>query len=186
MSVSGEIGAAHRAGGVGMPPAGGGSSTPGGESYYSRGGAALVPTSTPAYTGTYSPMYPLSACNDPACGMLGVAGGDVPVSHPTVDAAAQRRSAEYNASVESLAVAQREVGVEVEQALLALRGRIDELLKFTQSGHSASAAETAAVAAPPYNMYPPPSTGVLHQQGVGGAASTPRRRERSRRGRQRS
>ena len=127
-----------------------------------------MPTSTPAYTGAYSPMYPLSAANDPAMGMLGVCGGELPVSHPTVDAATQRRSAEYNASVESLAVAQREVAVEVEQTLLALRGRIDELLRFTQAGHSASASETAAVAAAVAAAAPPSAA-------MPAATTTPRR-----------
>ena len=47
---------------------------------------------------------------------------------------AKRRSLEYEMSVDALNQAQRELATDVEESLLALRGRIDELLAFVQAG----------------------------------------------------
>ena len=129
MSVNGEVGDSglHQTGGVGMPP---------------------------PSPGRYNPSYPVSALNDPShynpvtSGASSYGrGAEASSGSAAYDAAAQRRSAEYNSSVEHLAVAQREVSYEVEQALLALRGRIDELLHFTQATHGHSSTEAVSAAA---------------------------------------
>ena len=49
---------------------------------------------------------------------------------------AKRRAMEYEASVGALNQAHQEVASEVEEALLALRGRVDELLAFVQGAPS--------------------------------------------------
>ena len=105
----------------------------------------------------FDPGYPVSAYNNPA-------GPVTPARSGAVEDAMQRRSVEYNGSVESLNAAQREVAVEVEQALLALRGRIDELLVFTQGGGQPTPASEGALvpstlpASLPPSSLPPSST----------------------------
>ena len=64
-----------------------------------------------------------------------------------LEADGRRRAAEYEVSVGSLNQAHREVATEVEEALLALRGRVDELLAFVQGGSTAEGQPAAAVAA---------------------------------------
>ena len=63
-----------------------------------------------------------------------------------LQAAAQERSRQYQESVEALHASQREIAGDVEEALLALRGRIDEILHFAQGGGQTEATARAAAA----------------------------------------
>lgn len=58
-----------------------------------------------------------------------------------------RRAAEYVASVDGVNCAQHEIAQEVEEALLALRGRVDELLSFAQAQRASPAADAGTAAA---------------------------------------
>ena len=122
MSVGGQIGGLYESGAAGgMPP----------------------PAITDISDG-YHPGYPLSACNLPMTPSRRDHQNGAAAAMS--EAAAQERSRQYQESVEALHASQREIAGDVEEALLALRGRIDEILHFAQGGGQTEATARAAAA----------------------------------------
>ena len=113
VNVGSEVGEAHLAGGVGMPPP------------------------DPA-------AFAARRLSLPSPAAIELEGGD----GGAPSAADERRTREYLQSVDGLNAAQMEIAHEVEEARIALRGRIDELISFAQ-GHAAARRRRRPSTSPP-------------------------------------